>query len=873
MLNTDTVKVLILILSLNFIGQNLSAQDTFSGNVFLDHNSDRAKNNNDVDHGGVRIRAYDDTNNNSVLDASDIVIDSDITDAYGDYSLSLMTSGGTITKSLYIQRSKDDAEEDVSDGSVGTTSSDTELVYESGSNEQIVGLRFDGIKIPKGVTITNAYIRFQAKASNSGTCNLTIRGENTGASRIFSNRGYDISSRSTTSNSVNWSPGSWSSPNYYNSDNLATILNELNARSDWSESSPVTFIITGTGEREPWSYDGSGTAAQLVVEFTNPYAGTRYFITLETSELTAGSTITSPVSTYYTYATGLGATSNVDFGFNGEIETCYSFSDAGQNAGLSLMNRVTGREFFIGTSGAYDVEAMAIHPITQTFYLAETDLLYTVDPLTGTATALGSNFGTGSSVSLGISETFSDVDGLAFDPITNVLYGTHRNGTNDILFKIDHTTGAYIPDAFGTGEDFVVVDDIGSTIPDDIDDIGIDPEDGKLYGIANTTNFDLLVEIDKITGIVSIIDTVKNGAGDIIRDVEGFTFTNYGQPYAVSGNGSLIYNTLWSIDITTAVATEIGTFSYGDDYESCSCLTAKSNTVSGNVFEDVNGNGIKEGGDTGQQNITVYMYRDDDGDGKISGGDTLIDSTDTDINGDWSWAVGYNTDLLFSIDIGDLPVGFVMITDNAEEALLDISIGGQTDANNNFSYNFTGPLPVELTAFNGYSENCKNYLSWQTETESNFNFFEIERSLDGQTFVHIATIDGKNDSNGSLYSLQDRAFGSNNYYRLKIIDLDGSFEYSDILLVRSTCRENNGVIKIYPNPIQSSDGVINIIPKQLDKPTEIRLTNMSGQILYEYYYQSGAFRIDLSNLPPGFYSIQGKNDQSRFSEKVIVIRD
>ena len=78
-------------------------------------------------------------------------------------------------------------------------------------------------------------------------------------------------------------------------------MQELVDMDDWTAASPMTFIITGTDEREAHSFNGSGTAPELVVEYDNPFLGNRYFVTIEENNLVSGSTITLPSPTsYYT---------------------------------------------------------------------------------------------------------------------------------------------------------------------------------------------------------------------------------------------------------------------------------------------------------------------------------------------------------------------------------------------------------------------------------------------------------------------------------------------------------------------------------------------------------------------------------------------
>ncbi len=97
-------------------------------------------------------------------------------------------------------------------------------------------------------------------------------------------------------------------------------------------------------------------------------------------------------------------------------------------------------------------------------------------------------------------------------------------------------------------------------------------------------------------------------------------------------------------------------------------------------------------------------------------------------------------------------------------------------------------LPVELINFSGQNQNSRNYIHWSTSTETNCLGFELERSRDGISYERITTIPCKSSATGSLYEFYDYLNGvgdaSNLFYRLKILEMDGSFTYSSIVAIR-----------------------------------------------------------------------------------------
>ncbi|MFK8006937.1 MAG: T9SS type A sorting domain-containing protein [Saprospiraceae bacterium] len=109
-------------------------------------------------------------------------------------------------------------------------------------------------------------------------------------------------------------------------------------------------------------------------------------------------------------------------------------------------------------------------------------------------------------------------------------------------------------------------------------------------------------------------------------------------------------------------------------------------------------------------------------------------------------------------------------------------------------------LPVELTSFQAVQQNSHVYLEWATASERNTSHFSIERSINGIDFKEIGIVSGSGDGLiAKQYTSKDIAPASGiNYYRLKIIDHDNSFEYSNIEVV---IFDATPTIQLYPNPV------------------------------------------------------------------------
>jgi hypothetical protein len=149
------------------------------------------------------------------------------------------------------------------------TSSALEMAYGTKSTgNQITGLRFMDINIPKGATITGATIQFEASKKTSGTCILSIRGENSGNPSAFATGKNNLSSRTKTGAAVSWTPANWTTIGATGSAQLTpdikTIIQEIINNTAWNTGNPITIFLSGTGTRTAYAFEGSAAKAALL---------------------------------------------------------------------------------------------------------------------------------------------------------------------------------------------------------------------------------------------------------------------------------------------------------------------------------------------------------------------------------------------------------------------------------------------------------------------------------------------------------------------------------------------------------------------------------------------------------------------------------
>ncbi len=179
------------------------------------------------------------------------------------------------------------------------------------------------------------------------------------------------------------------------------------------------------------------------------------------------------------------------------------------------------------------------------------------------------------------------------------------------------------------------------------------------------------------------------------------------------------------------------------------------------------------------------------------------------------------------------------------------------------------PLPVDLLSFTGKIENQNVVLNWQVTNEVGLSSYDVQRSADGLSFSTIEAIVPKGSGALKSYSTIDQEpLSSKSYYRLKLVDNDGSVTYST-----SISMNINGEIRVYPNPTE--DGTVFL---ELENSTEevlVVLLDALGRTVYQkIIVNKGVNELELLDhghkLEPGIYLIIASSDHILTNKKVIV---
>lgn len=181
-----------------------------------------------------------------------------------------------------------------------------------------------------------------------------------------------------------------------------------------------------------------------------------------------------------------------------------------------------------------------------------------------------------------------------------------------------------------------------------------------------------------------------------------------------------------------------------------------------------------------------------------------------------------------------------------------------------YHYSFSGALPVRLLNFTGVNNNESVIVKWNVSEEKNVKQYEVEWSSDNRNFEKIAEIIALNKS--AYSALHNNPLSGKNYYRLKIVDADGSFIYSNIITIDTKTSD----IRIYPNPAKD---FLNIEFKNINEKAQIKLMNVAGVIVKSQSLTATSMhKMNINNLPAGLYHLQIIQNNNTIHKTINIIK-
>jgi len=581
-----------------------------------------------------------------------------------------------------------------------------------------------------------------------------------------------------------------------------------------------------------------------------------------------------------------------------------------------------------GDAGRNNIEASEYDPVSGTLFAWDKADFGYIDLNTGAFVSLGTSpgnvcgyqagiyvcFDGTNGVALGMTSGTYDIDGMAYNPISDKWYGSVRikdgsatESWSDWLVEYD-SNGGLIPDAFGydaQGNPIGFLEVAWFTGSDgldlhDIDDLAFDPTNGQLYGIANRSGGSVthMVAIDITNGSVTDLGTISttqdcNGDGaspEPLLDVEGLSIDLQGRIWAVTGafsGGGSCSNSMWewngALDGTPITATYYSLLSETDQ-ESITCSVYEPVSVGDTIWLDSDGDGTQNGGENGIAGVILYLTN--------AAGDTLGTAT-TDANGNYLFdgllpdANGYTVIVgTENFDPGGVLEGFSSTNDpdsgpgagDNQGTSSSLPNGGDEDLSLDFGFIDT-PLPVELIGLSAESAGDRDIRGlWSTATETNNAGFSVEYSSRGAAYKEAGFVAGKGNSDvesGYEYLIENLSSGTY-LIRLKQIDLDGQIAYSNEVEAALSLPKGYSLEAAYPNPFNPTSNISFTVSES--KPVALRMYNSAGQMV-KLLYQGTAqannslqVKIDAANLPAGTYIVRLEGENISASQKVVLLK-
>lgn len=169
-------------------------------------------------------------------------------------------------------------------------------------------------------------------------------------------------------------------------------------------------------------------------------------------------------------------------------------------------------------------------------------------------------------------------------------------------------------------------------------------------------------------------------------------------------------------------------------------------------------------------------------------------------------------------------------------------------------------VPLQLLSFTGSVENNAVKLNWKIASAVNFSHFEIEKSEDGLNFTKLGNMAFQNRDQ---YQYRDITFLNNHpyFYRLKMVDVDGNFSYSNVLHFRG---KGLAGMTILGNPVKN-----NLLVTGLQSSGQLTIYDMTGKLVQQKMVKSVRENLEVSQLNKGLYILKFNNGQTIETQKFI----
>jgi len=743
-----------------------------------------------------------------------------------------VSTGGSI--SVAISNGSDDVEEYNTDGTLYTNSSDLEFCYDGSAGNQHVGLRFQGVNIPQGAIITNAYIQMRADETDNTNLDVFIAGHDADNSAAWSGS-YAVSGRTKTSATTTWvhnGTTAWTADvTIAQTPSLSAMVEEIVNRPGWSSGNAMSFIFwdnnSDQDERVADPIEG-GYAPILFVDYTMP--------TLPTP----------PVANFSSSTNTICAGSNVDFtdvSTNTPTSWSWNFGDGN----TSTLQNPTNTYLFPGT---YTVTLTATNSGGSNLITQSNLITVVALPNVTASSSISICSGSSTTISATGATTYTWDNGLgvgashSVSPTTPTTYsvtGTQNGCSNSdiVTIAVDSPNNSGTANAITVCQSSTSIDLFTALVGEDAGGSWNDDEStGALTG--NSINATLL----------SIGNT--------------YDFT-----YLVPANGACA-----AVQTTTQVLVS-GTVNAGTP------TSNNSGCTNDNAFDLFNTiSGFTSGG----------TWNDDEATGLLSGNILDASSLSAGIY-DFTYSVGggaCGTDAqTISVTINNVPtVDAGLGTAICEGESVNLSATGATSFNwdnglGNGSTHSVAPMNTTTYTVTGTTNGCSaqddvtiTVNTLPTVTMDPFGVTSLCEQENSITLPEGYPVGGTYSGNGVSGTNFDPAVAGIGIHTI-------IYSYADGNNCTNTAQQNievtnclnvfegqNLVFKIYPNP---ANDFILIERSDASDYSHVVITDITGKVVYDKVVYENPLEIKVNQWSNGVYTVKFVNKENKtITQKIII---